>query len=231
MMVLKKKEIIAAALVVLIGMAGYLNWSYQDTVHVRDGESYIETGKKLGEAQYVNSVEEVEENNTGETQETASEESTETEGTSDNGENTEAAQETSSEGTASEEGGEQNNTETVSGGTGYFEQARLDKEKSRSKSLEILNETAANENFDAEIRKKAGEKILQQAQNIEKESQIESIAQSKGYSEICVYVDEDKANITVRKNGFSEEDVVKLSEIATDNLKISSKNVKIVEVK
>ena len=29
-MVLKKKEIIAASLVVLIGVAGYLNWSYQN---------------------------------------------------------------------------------------------------------------------------------------------------------------------------------------------------------
>ena len=57
-MVFKKKEIIAASLVVLIGMAGYLNWSYQDTIQVTDGESYIETGKKLGEAQYVANVEE-----------------------------------------------------------------------------------------------------------------------------------------------------------------------------
>ena len=62
-------------------------------------------------------------------------------------------------------------------------------------------------------------------------SQVESLAQSKGYGEICVYVDEDKANITVRKNGFSDEDVVKLTEIAADNLKISAKNIKIVEVK
>ena len=35
-MVLKKKEIIAASLVVLIGVAGYLNWSYQDTIRVQD---------------------------------------------------------------------------------------------------------------------------------------------------------------------------------------------------
>ena len=40
---------------VLIGVAGYLNWSYQDTVRVTDGDEYIETGKKLGEAQYVSS--------------------------------------------------------------------------------------------------------------------------------------------------------------------------------
>lgn len=67
-MVLKKKEIIAASLVLLIGMAGYLNWSYQDTVSVTDGESYIETGKRLGEAQYVSSTDEnVEEENSEET--------------------------------------------------------------------------------------------------------------------------------------------------------------------
>ena len=54
MMVLKRKEIIATALVVLIGMAGYLNWSYQDTIRVKDGESYIETGKKISDAKPVN---------------------------------------------------------------------------------------------------------------------------------------------------------------------------------
>ena len=193
MMVLKRKEIIAAALVVMIGVAGYLNWSYQDTVNVRDGESYVETGKKLGEAQYVNSTEEVEENG--------------------------GAEQTSE------------NVETVSGDSGYFEQARLDKEKSRSKALEILNETAGNNSFDEEIRKKAGDKIILQAQNVEKENQIESVAKSKGYNEICVYADEDKATVTVRKEGFSEDDVVKLTEIAADNLKMSAKNIKIVEVK
>ena len=163
-MVLKKKEIIAASLVVLIGVAGYLNWSYQDTIRVQDGESYVETGKKLGEAQYVSS-------------------------------------------------------DTVA------------KETSRSKSLEILNQTAENESFDADIRKKAGDKILEEANNVQKESEIESIAQSKGYSEICVYVDGSEANIMVRKDGFSDEDVVKLTSIATEQLKISAQNIKIVEVK
>lgn len=60
MKIFRKKEIIAAVLVVLIGCAGYLNWSYQDTINVTDNESYVETGKKLGEAQYVNSDIEVE---------------------------------------------------------------------------------------------------------------------------------------------------------------------------
>ena len=215
-MVLKKKEIIAASLVVLIGVAGYLNWSYQDTIRVQDGESYVETGKKLGEAQYVNAVDEVEE--TAESEDNSDAEKTNAEEA--NAENTE----NSSEDTAQ-------TAETVSGSENYFEQARLNKESSRSKSLEILNNTAENESFDSEIRKKAGDKILAVANNVQKESEIESIAQSKGYSEICVYVDDSEANVMVRKDGFCDEDVVKLTAIVTEQLKISAQNVKIVEVK
>lgn len=193
-MVFRKKELIAASLVVLIGMAGYLNWSYQDTIHVTDGESYIETGKKLGEAQYVSGVEE-------------------------NVEETEAAAEA------------EDTTEIVTDTGGYFEQAKLNRETSRSKSLEILNSTAENEKFDQEIRQKAGDKILETAKNTERENTMESIAQSKGYAEICVYLEDNSANIMVRKEGFCEEDVVKLTDIATETLNLSANNIKIVEVK
>ena len=205
-MVFKKKEIIAASLVVLIGMAGYLNWSYQDTIQVTDGESYIETGKKLGEAQYVANVKEnVEETDVENTEEASSEEA-------------ETAQETV-------------NVDTVSDNGGYFEQAKLNRETARSKSIEILTSTAENESFDAEIRKKAGDKIIEAAGNTEKEIAMESIAQSKGYAEICVYLEDGTANIMVRKTNFGEADVVKLTEIATETLNISSNNIKIVEVR
>lgn len=78
----------------------------------------------------------------------------------------------------------------------------MNKETSRSKSLEILNQTAENESFDADIRKKAGDKILEEANNVQKESEIESIAQSKGYSEICVYVDGNEAILWSEKTDF-----------------------------
>lgn len=218
-MVLKKKEIIAASLVVLIGVAGYLNWSYQDTIRVQDGESYVETGKKLGEAQYVSSDTVAEETSTDNAEQNDSEQAEETAVTEDNGEQATDSQESNV------------TVETASDSGNYFEQAKMNKETSRSKSLEILNQTAENESFDADIRKKAGDKILEEANNVQKESEIESIAQSKGYSEICVYVDGNEANIMVRKDGFSDEDVVKLTSIATEQLKISAQNIKIVEVK
>ena len=203
MKVLKRKEIVAAALVVLIGVAGYLNWSYQDTIQVTDGESYIETGKKLGEAQYVNSnKEDVEENK---------------------GENPE-------EQAAQENGEEQQAEETNAAEGDYFVEARLEKENSRSKALEILNQTAANESFDQDTRQQAQAQILAMANNVEKETVIENIAKAKGYPDISVYIDGEEVSIVVKKDNFSDEDVAKIKDIATEQLGISGKNIKIVQV-
>lgn len=202
MMVLKKKEIIAGALVLLIGVAGYLNWSYQDTVKVKDNDTYVETGKKLGEAQYVNA-------------------------TADNVEQDKAEEK---EGAQQEKQNAEGNT-VQQGDADYFANAKAEKENARSKSMEILKQTAENESFDADIRKKAQEQILELSGCVEKETAIENIAKAKGYQEISVYIDTETVDIVVRKENFSDNDVVILKEIATEQLKISSKNIKIVEIK
>ncbi len=189
-MILKRKEIVAAALVVLVGMAGYLNWHYQDTITVRDGESYVEAGKRLGEATYVMNDEKVEEKDVEETP-----------------------------------------VKTPGAVADYFENSRSEREISRSKSLDILNETAANESFDTEIRRKAQDKIISLAENVQNEAEIENLARAKGYDKICVYISEENVNITVQKDEFSEADAAKIQEIATEQLKISPNQIKIVEVR
>lgn len=183
MLVLKKKEIVAASLVVLIGVAGYLNWSYQDTIRVTDGDSYIETGKKLGEAQLVSS----DSNTILETSEKVS--------------------------------------------ADYFAQAKMEKESSRSKALEILNNTAQNESFDEATRQNAQQKILDMASNTEKEAIIENLAKAKGYDKISVYIDSETCDIIVEKQDFSEQDATILKELVTGQLNIGGENIKIVQKK
>ncbi len=182
MMVLKRKEVVAAALVVLIGVAGYLNWSYQDVVQVTDGGEYIETGKKLGEAQLVNKTEEAPE-----------------------------AQTAASE--------------------NYFEEARKNRETSREKALDILTQTASNESFDDASRKQAQENILAIASAVEREASIENIIKAKGYEKASCYIDGENVEILVKKDGITDADVAKLSEIATSQLGIAASCVKIIPVK
>ena len=212
-MLIKKKEIVAAALVVLIGCAGYLNWSYQDTMTVRDSESYIETGKRLGEAQLVNSEAEVEEG--------------EPEESSEPVENTNSEKDESAKNDTEDKGEVE---ATRNSNASYFENAKYERENSRSKSMEILNQTCSNSSFDEETRRKAGDKIIAETQNMEAEHEIESIAQSKGYNEICAYVHDDGAVITVRKESFSQEDAVKLTELAQEQTGIQANNIKVVNI-
>ena len=200
MMVLKKKEIVDAALVVLIGVAGYLNWSYQDTVRVTDGELYAETGKRLGEAQYVSTSK-----NDVEDKDTEKKDAKETK--------------------KSEKIGKTEDTEN------QFAAAKLEKENARSKSLEILNQTAANESFDEDTRKKAQERILKMAENVEKEATIENIARAKGYTEVAVYIDGEAADMIINRAELSEDDIRKLKAIVSEQLNIGAKDIKIVPVK
>lgn len=199
MMVLKKKEIVAAALVVLIGAAGYLNWSYRDTVRVTDGEIYTETGKRLGEASYVSSSKSDVDDKDGEKETKNSKKS--------------------------------DKSENVQNNDNQFAAAKLEKENARSKSLEILNQTAANDSFDEDTRKKAQDRILKMAENVEKEATIENIAKAKGYSEIAVYIDGEAVDVIIKKAELSEDDINKLKAIVSEQLNVGAKDIKIVPIK
>ena len=54
MVVLRKQQVTAVALLILVGIAGYLNWSFrQDAVDPEVAAVYSEVTKKLGQAQMV----------------------------------------------------------------------------------------------------------------------------------------------------------------------------------
>ncbi len=59
MLVIKKKQIVFVGLIVMIAVAGYLNWRYENDMEtVPAGSEYIDitSGKNLGEAQKVDST-------------------------------------------------------------------------------------------------------------------------------------------------------------------------------
>lgn len=197
-MIFKKKEIVAASLVVLIGMAGYLNWSYQDTIKVKDTESYIETGKMLGEAELVSANNEVTED-------------------------TEQVEEEPAENVDSKMGEMKESA--------YFEDAKLNRESARAAAMEMLKETSADEQIDEATRTLAGEKLVKCAENIELESCIESVAAAKGFEEVCAYINEGAATITVRSEGMTDDEVAKLKDVVTGSSDISADKIRIVEVK
>ena len=213
-MILKRKEIVAASLVVLIGMAGYLNWSYQDTIQVTDNESYVQTGKTLGQAEMVLANNEV----TVETEDDKPKEEEEEKKTEKKKEKKEKTDENSQQTAAVKDGA-------------YFDDAKMNRQTARAAAMESLKATAADEAMDEATRTLAGEKLVACADNIETESRIENVAASKGFKDICAYVNEGSATITVKSNGLNDDDVLKLKDIVISSADISADKIKIIEVK
>lgn len=195
MMILKKKEVIAASLVVLIGLAGYLNWSYQDTVRVKDNESYVETGKMLGESEMVSSNNEAEDDE---------EDDDEKEDASD------AAQ--------------------TMENTAYFDDAKMNRESARAAAMEALKEASKDESVDETTRQLAGERLIECAENIELEGNVENVAAAKGFSDVCVYINDGTAVVTVKTDGLSDDDAIKLTDAITSASGIPASKVKLIPV-
>lgn len=67
MFVLRKRQVVAVSLMILIGIAGYLNWTFRnDAVDPDVAVMYSEVSKKIGEAQMVNGVSNAEDAEKGE---------------------------------------------------------------------------------------------------------------------------------------------------------------------
>ena len=193
-MILKKKEVIAASLVVLIGLAGYLNWSYQDTVRVKDNESYVETGKMLGESEMVSS-------------------------------NNEATEDDSEE-----DDDDEKDAEKTMENTAYFEDAKMNREAARAAAMEALKEASKDESVDEATRQLAGERLVECAENIELEGNVENVAAAKGFADVCVYINDGTAVVTVKTDGLSDDDALKLTDAVTSASGIPAAKVKLIPV-
>ena len=179
MFVVRKRQIAAIALILLIGVAGYLN------VSIKNGDEdpnisvmFNEASKKIGEAKMVNS------------------DSTDETKTSD-----------------------------------YFTNAKMDREKKRDESIEMLSEILNSDASDAESRENAQAQIELLAKFTECEVTAENLIKAKGYKDCIVFMGENVTSIAVMTEGLNEIDAANITQIAVDTGGCTAEEVKIVEIK
>lgn len=190
MLVVRKRQVAALALILLIGVAGYLNL----TIRKSDTDPgvavmYTEASKKLGEAKMVNSTE--------------------------------------SEAEETEDG--KNNAETVS--ADYFANARLEREKKRGESIDMLTGLLNSAEADKEAKDNAENQIARLARFTEQETQAENMIRAKGYGNCVVYMGENVTTVAVETNGLNEIDAAVITDLVAQGGEIAANQVKIVEIK
>ena len=203
-MKLWKRNLIAAAIVLFVCGAVYLNWSYtQDTA----------AGKNLGQAALVGGREDplLTQPDPGAA-----------DGKSD-GKSDEKAGD-------SQDGTQSNDTATSESGS-YFSTARLNRQQARDNALSLLQEAAKDEKADQTAVDEANASIQTMANATVTEAQIENLITAKGYTDCVAFLGEDSISVVVSAldNGMTDADAARIGEIVMEQTGLKADQIKIIE--
>lgn len=208
---LKKNQIIITALLIMIAVAGYLNYS-QSVVNDRQE-------KDSAVAQSQEEQETLSENAQEETLALSEDEIF----TQEQGEY-EISEETTADGEfeVADSGELLSEEETAVGEAvlvsnmieqDYFTSAKLEREQNRAKSKEILMELVNDENVTKAQKQEALDEILAMTKIAEKENAAELMLESKGFSDVVVSMSEESVDVIVNVSELTTPQMAQIEDI------------------
>lgn len=194
-----KRQLILASLVLALGAAVYLNWQFAGT-GVQVEESSAETSSALGAAQLVN-------NNYVET-------------VSDGVEST--------AGEVSKPDAEATQGEAAAPAAEKLSDARMTRQTARDEAVEMLEDILNDAEADSAVKEAAVSEASAIAQNILKETNIESLVAAKGFSECVAYINDNTCTIVVNGDMEDAQNALIVRDIAAAETGFSADQIKII---
>lgn len=198
-----KRQLILASLVLALGAAVYLNWQLADTTLPVEGETTETESSTLGAAQLVNSnyVETVSDG-------TESEES--------------EPGETVSVMTTVEN--EEDSAETAAA----LSDARMSRQTARDEAVELLEDILADAQADTAVKEAAVSEASLIAQNILKETNIETLVQAKGFKACVAYINGDNCTVVVNGDMDDTQNALIVRDIIVTETGLAADKIKII---
>ena len=109
----------------------------------------------------------------------------------------------------------------------YFAEAKLDREQSRAKQKDILNDMLENRNISQEQKDKCTESMMELQQRIEKETAAEAMIESKGFKEAYVRMDDDTVDVVVDKDKLTDAEVAQIEDIVKRKTGMETSKIRI----
>lgn len=217
----KKNQIVVVLLVVMIVVAGYLNYRTGDELpQAYNDEDVTAEGVLLPEGT------EEGENTTGFA---SIEEITESVGegeTAENGETVESGDTVTTEAEADVQMNPEEETEAREPGEAimvesdavvpeYFAEAKVERENARAKSQDMLYELMAKEDTPEQEKSEAAQKILELQKRIENEAAAEAMIKAKGFDEVYVRIYDECVDVIVDRQEITQQEAAQIQDILT----------------
>ena len=204
--IVKKNQIIIAALAVMIAAAGYLNYSGK----IFQGKDQTEEANaELANQELLDISEEDQAAASGDI------ESQDGDGGTDDG---------SVEGTPGE------SVLTSGEASSVVAEAKVTREQVRSKNKETLLEIINNENLSDEQKQDAVDQMVHMTELAEKEAAAETLLASKGFRDSVVSLTDDSADVVVNASELSDANRAQIEDIITRKTGVAAQNIVITPV-
>jgi len=207
----KKNQVVITALVVMIAAAGYLN--YMDSVPGETSEVMLVDGDSVEGVLPEDTAEII---SPDENIEIAQATEATTANTASGGEQAAISEDGDTVAVNSSSTGDDAGTAVfVNSGdeSSYFIQAKLEREQSRAKQKDLLNEMLNNEKLDSQKKSDAADQMLEIQKRIEKETAAEAMIEAKGFKEVYVRIDDDTVDVVVDRAQLTDSEIAQIEDI------------------
>ena len=95
----------------------------------------------------------------------------------------------------------------------FFVQEKLDREQGRSKQREMLMDMINSTNVEKDKKGECADKLLEIQNRIEKETSAEAMIEAKGFGECYVRIDDETVDVVVTKKQLSDSEIAQIEDI------------------
>lgn len=111
----------------------------------------------------------------------------------------------------------------------FFSEYTMERDKNRSKEVDMWQEIVTNQNTDKTFKNLAQQEIAKVLALTEKEMIIEQLVKSLGFSDALVFLTDDSATVLVETKDLTAVKVAQIQDILIRKTKFSPANIKIMK--
>ena len=112
----------------------------------------------------------------------------------------------------------------------FFVEAKLSRQRARDEAVETLAVMLQDASLSGDQKADFAIRATELANSIEVEGKIENLIKAKGFADVMVYYDTERADIMVKTPGLVSEDVTQLRDIVLKETEIPVENIAIIEI-
>ncbi|MBR6917519.1 MAG: SpoIIIAH-like family protein [Clostridia bacterium] len=111
----------------------------------------------------------------------------------------------------------------------YFATITLNRQSARDEAMAVLKTVTESDSAVEEVKNNAYTDIEQIAKDIEREANIETLIEAKGFEQCVAVVNGDSASVIIKSPGLTPGEVAQISEIVYNETGIVPTSLKIIE--